>query len=127
MLTKLESIVPPGAEGMSLSAYLDRAYPLLGKVRINKLIASRQVKLNGVRADKDARLKTQDSLVCYLEGRYDLDLKAVYQDEHMLAFIKPRGLPADTDETGNFEDKPGAIKLGAGETYEVSYSIKCIK
>ena len=37
------------------------------------------------------------------------------------------GLPAYTDETGNFEDKPGAIKLGAGETYEVSYSIKCIK
>ena len=37
------------------------------------------------------------------------------------------GLPAYTDETGNFEDKPGAIKLEPGKEYEVSYSIRCIK
>ncbi len=33
------------------------------------------------------------------------------------------GLPAYTDETGNFEDKPGCIRLEAGQEYSVSYSI----
>lgn len=33
------------------------------------------------------------------------------------------GLPAYTDESGNFEDKPGCIRLDAGQEYSVSYSI----
>ena len=32
-------------------------------------------------------------------------------------------LPAYTDESGNFEDKPGCIRLDAGQEYSVSYSI----
>ena len=41
--------------------------------------------------------------------------------------IEPwNGLPAHLDETGNFEDKPYAIKLGVGEKYSVGYSMKVI-
>ena len=37
------------------------------------------------------------------------------------------GLPAYTDESGNFEDKPGCITLPAGEEYSISYAITVIK
>lgn len=37
------------------------------------------------------------------------------------------GLPAYTDESGNFEDKPGHITLEAGQEYSVSYSITVLK
>ena len=41
--------------------------------------------------------------------------------------IEPwNGLPAHLGETGNFEDKPYAIKLGVGEKYSVGYSVKVI-
>ena len=41
--------------------------------------------------------------------------------------IEPwNGLPAHLGETGNFEDKPYAIKLGVGEKYSVGYSMKVI-
>ena len=33
------------------------------------------------------------------------------------------GLPAYTNESGHFEDKPGCIRLDAGQEYSVSYSI----
>lgn len=36
------------------------------------------------------------------------------------------GLPAYTDESGNFADKPYVITLPAGETYSVGYSLKII-
>ena len=42
--------------------------------------------------------------------------------------IEPwNGLPAHLDETGNFEDKPYAIKLPVGEEYTVGYSVKVIR
>ena len=37
------------------------------------------------------------------------------------------GLPAYTDESGNFEEKPGCISLEAGKEYSVSYSITVLK
>ena len=41
--------------------------------------------------------------------------------------IEPwNGLPAHLGETGNFEDKPYAIKRGVGEKYSVGYSMKVI-
>lgn len=41
--------------------------------------------------------------------------------------IEPwNGLPAHLNETGNFEDKPYAIKLPIGEKYSVGYSVKVI-
>ncbi len=41
--------------------------------------------------------------------------------------IEPwNGLPAHLDESGNFEDKPYAIKLEVGESYTVGYSMKVL-
>lgn len=41
--------------------------------------------------------------------------------------IEPwNGLPAYLGESGNFEDKPYAIKLAVGEKYSVGYSVKVI-
>ncbi len=41
--------------------------------------------------------------------------------------IEPwNGLPAHLDETGNFEDKPYAIRLEVGKSYSVGYSAKII-
>ena len=36
------------------------------------------------------------------------------------------GLPAHLDESGNFEDKPYAIKLDAADSYSVGYKVKVI-
>jgi galactose mutarotase-like enzyme len=42
--------------------------------------------------------------------------------------IEPwNGLPANLDETGNFEDKPYAIKLEAGKYYSVGYKADIIE
>ena len=104
MLTKLESSVPGGVNGMRVATYLDRAYPMLGRVRINKLLSARQVKLNGERAGGEALVSSGDTIVCYLEGKYDLMLRIIYSDAHMLCFAKPAGLPVDKDDMGIGED-----------------------
>ena len=104
MITKLQSRVPTGVTEMSAADYLCRAFPMLGKSRVSSLIRQKQCKLAGARADEKTLLHAGDEVTLYLDGAYDRSLAIVEQDESVIAFIKPRGLPVDADEYGINED-----------------------
>ncbi len=104
MITRLCSRVPQGIKPMPLAAYLDRAWPLLGKTRVSALLKKRQAKVNAGRADADAVVGEGDEVCLYLEGEYDTNLTVKYDDGFAVAFIKPEGLPVDVDAQGIGED-----------------------
>ncbi|MBQ3763175.1 MAG: RluA family pseudouridine synthase [Clostridia bacterium] len=104
MITKLESVVPEGIENMSAAAYLDRAFPLLGKGRISRLLSERQLRVNGEKTGAGSSVNGGDTLALYVDGGYDRSLKLLYDLGGLVAFIKPRGLPSDADENGIGED-----------------------
>ena len=49
----IEWIVPPGSDGKSVSACVRQALPDLPESMIRRIFASRDVKLDGVRASRD--------------------------------------------------------------------------
>ncbi len=104
MIAKLTSIVPAAAQGLELSRYIDRAWPMLGKARAAKLIRQKQVKLNGKRVQADCRLKAEDEIVLYVDGGYDTSLRILFDDGFIAAFYKPQGLPVDVDAQDVGED-----------------------
>lgn len=104
MITKLSSVVPQAVKDMTAAEYLLRAYPMLGKSRVSALLRQRQLKLDSERANADAHVKAGQTLTLYVDGPYDRGLKYVESEGGVIAFIKPRGLPADVDEYGIGED-----------------------
>ncbi len=104
MTSRFESKVPSGVSRMSAAEYIARAWPLLGKQRVNRLADARQLKINGERAGGGASVSGGDELLFYLDGTYDTSLKIIFDDGGLMVFIKPRGLPTDADDRGIGED-----------------------
>lgn len=99
------SIVPKGADGMSVGRYLARAYPLIPAFVLRETLKKREVKLNGARAGAEDVLRSGDEVRLYIAEKYaPAPPKIVYADEDIISFVKPRGLPVDVDQDGIGED-----------------------
>lgn len=100
MVTKLSSVVPDAVQEMPVREYIRRAYPLMGGGRIVRLVNARQFRINGEKAQPDAIVTGGDEVVLYADFDCDSSLDTIFDDGKMVVFIKPAGLPVDTDSLG---------------------------
>ncbi len=112
-----EFTIGPNDAGQRLDRFLAKAVPLLPASLAQKYIRIKRIKLNGKRADRDARLSTGDLLQLYINDEFfdkprednafltvaSPKLNIVYEDEHILLVDKRPGLavhPHDGAEYG---------------------------
>lgn len=103
--------VGPNDAGQRLDRFLSKAVPLLPESLLQKYIRLKRVKLNGGRANRDARLAAGDVLELYVgdeffekpgsrPARRELaapKLDIVYEDKNLLLLNKPAGMLSHGD------------------------------
>lgn len=101
----IASIVPVRVKEMTATRYLSRAWPLLPSHAIRDAFSKKDVKVNGARVLPDALVHGGDRVEAYLPAKQEpAKLDVLFEDERLLVFLKPVGLPADVDQDGIGED-----------------------
>ena len=104
-----EVVIPAEAEGMSTAAFLRQLLPDCPESTFRRLFASRDVKLDGLRAAKDTPVHAGQAMKIYLPDRTGrpegaASLRIVYEDQDVLLVNKPAGISVEPDQ-------PGALSL----------------
>ena len=93
--------IPAGVPAEELSRYLRRAWPLLPDYALRKLMKDRDVRINGARSGKGAQVRGGDVLEIYGDARhFEPMAEILFDDGHLLAAVKPQGLPSLPDRDG---------------------------
>ena len=93
-----EATAPLHAAGMKLEKYVSLALPLLPAHVVREAFNARDVKMDQVRAGRDAQVVPGAVIQVYTS--FDISLPAVYEDDHVLLINKPAGITCETDEWG---------------------------
>lgn len=97
----LEHLVPEGVGPMPAEKYIRRAWPMLPGRVVRALAGKRDIRRNGTRIGGTDPVVSGDALVLYLPDRYlPGPAECVFNDGHLLAVVKPQGLPVDADRDG---------------------------
>jgi 23S rRNA pseudouridine955/2504/2580 synthase len=98
-----KTLIPPDAEGMKTGLFLRRLLPSLPESVLRKFSAAREVKLDGVRADRDTPVHAGQTLSVFLPASHEESpvLRVVYEDEDVLLVNKPAGVSVESDEPGS--------------------------
>lgn len=92
---------PTGVRSEELSRYLRRAWPLLPGHVLRDLLKKRDVRINGARSGRGDAVRGGDILEIYGDARYfEPGVDVLFDDGHLLAAVKPQGLPALPDQDG---------------------------
>lgn len=89
---------PENLGAVRLENYLAQAMPLLPARVIRDAFQKRDVKMNGVRAGKDAPVLPGAKIQLYTP--FEIQLPVVYEDENILIINKPAGISSDDDGRG---------------------------
>ncbi|MBQ9856465.1 MAG: RluA family pseudouridine synthase [Clostridia bacterium] len=117
----IQSVVPENGGGMTVSKYLCRAFPLLPGFCVRNALKKKDIRINGKRIGTDETVWAGDEIAVYTEKKYEpKPLKVVFEDEALLAFIKPSGLPVDVDQDGIGED---TVLIRLQNTYGEAYLV----
>ena len=101
----IRSIVPENGGGMTVSKYIARAFPLLPGFAIRNALKKKDVRINGARVSTDETVWAGDEIIVYTEKKYEPNaLEVIFEDDVLIAFIKPAFLPVDVDQDGIGED-----------------------
>lgn len=93
--------VPAGVQPEELSRYLKCAWPLLPGHVLRDLLKKKDVRINGVKSGRGEMVRGGDALEIYAPERYfGADAQILFDDGHLLAAVKPQGLPALPDQDG---------------------------
>ena len=93
--------IPAGVRTEELSRYLRRAWPLLPGHALRNLLKNKDVRINGARSSKGAQVRGGDILEIYGDARwFEPSVEILFDDGHLLAAIKPQGLPSLPDRDG---------------------------
>ena len=92
---------PASLREENLQRYLKRAWPLLPGHVLRELMKKRDVRVNGVKCGKDDSVRGGDVLEIYADSRhFEIPAEVIYDDGHLLAAVKPQGLPSLPDADG---------------------------
>ena len=93
--------VPAGVNAEELSRYLRRAWPLLPGHALRDILKNKDVRVNGARSGKGAMVRGGDVLEIYGDARwFEPTVEILFDDGHLLAAVKPQGLPSLPDRDG---------------------------
>ena len=95
-----------------LDRFLSKAVPLLPASLAQKYIRLKRIKVNGVRAERDCRLREGDKLQLYINDEFfetpseenvyltivNPKLHIIYEDENIMLLDKPAGMVVHADE-----------------------------
>lgn len=87
-------------EGMLLSV-LEKEYPLLPPAAIRKALKSRDIRINGVKADANTQVTAGDRLLLYTDAAFQ-DIPVVFENDDCLIVNKPAGVNTDSSEASGF-------------------------
>lgn len=90
--------VPAEMAGMRLENYLDQALPLLPAHVIRDAFRNRDVKMNGIRAGRDAAAEAGAEILLYTD--FLAEIPVVYEDDRILLVNKPAGISCGEDLRG---------------------------
>ena len=90
--------VPDLIADQTLETYVTHAMPLLPQFVIRDAFAHRDVKMNGVRSNADARVEPGAAVLLYTS--WEIELPVVYEDARILILNKPAGISCEGDEYG---------------------------
>ncbi len=93
-----EAMVPENIPAQRLENYLSRAFPLLPAHVIRDALNKKDVKQNGIRANRDTM--TVPGARVQLFCAFEMTVPIVYEDEHILLINKPAGISCDEDSRG---------------------------
>ena len=93
-----EALIPENARSMRLDAYAAQAFPLLPPNVLRDAFAKRDVKMDGVRAKRDAAVIPGARVQVYTA--FVPEIPVVYEDENILLLNKPAGVSVDEDGRG---------------------------
>ncbi len=101
----LTGIVPNGIHDMPVERYIRRAWAMLPPHALRDAFKRRDVKINGARVRADAPVAQGDRIQIFLPDAFLPEpIQTVFNDGHLLACVKPQGLPVDVDSDGIGED-----------------------
>ena len=103
---------PEQAGGMKLEKYVSLALPLLPAHVIREAFDARDVKMDQVRAGRDALVSPGARIQVYTG--FDVQLPVVYEDDRILLINKPAGVTCDQDEWGGMSVLSLAEQKAAG-------------
>ena len=93
--------VSAAVKAEELSRYLRRAWPLLPGHALRDILKRRDVRINGARAGKGAQVHGGDVLEIYGDARwFEPAVEVLFDDGHLIAAVKPQGLPSLPDRDG---------------------------
>lgn len=92
-----EALIPGDATGR-LDTYLSQALPLLPAHVLRDAFAARDVKMDGLRAAKDAPVRPGARVLVYTA--FVPEIPIVYEDENIVLVNKPAGLSSEGDGRG---------------------------
>ena len=97
----LSNEVPGGIGRMPAGRYLRRAWPMVPAHALRDAFKRRDVKINGARAGESDPVSAGDRIELFLPDRYlPAPVETVFDDGHLIACVKPQGLPVDVDADG---------------------------
>jgi 23S rRNA pseudouridine955/2504/2580 synthase len=107
-----EVIIKTNDADQRFDRFLRKAYPKLSLSKIQKLIRTGRIKLNGKKVKNDQRLILNDKIQLYVSLEYisanpntkdfklsNPNINIVYEDENLLVVNKPRGVVVHIDES----------------------------
>ena len=101
-----EIIVPDEAAGCRITVFLRETFPSLPESVIRKILAARDVKLDGVRISREQPVRAGQVLRVWLPEAYGFSaspaasLAVVYEDEDVLLVNKRAGISVEPDSGG---------------------------
>lgn len=96
---KYSVTAPENLPEMTLQAYVLRAFPLLSAAAIRDAFDKRDVKMNGVRANRQQTVIPGSEIVIFTNR--ELNMPVTYEDHHILIVNKPAGVSTDEDRFGS--------------------------
>ena len=93
--------VPASVKSEELSRYLKRAWPLLPGHVLRELLKKKDVRIGGVKSGKGDMVRGGDVLEIYApEKHFCIPAEVIFDDGHLMAAVKPQGLPSLPDQDG---------------------------
>ena len=111
---RYEVTVPQHVPRVNLAVYVRHAFSLLPESVLRSAFQARDVKMNGVRCNRDVLV--QPGAIVTVFTPYQAALPVVYEDDRILAIDKPAGVSCDTDAYGSMTAQDWAA-MHAKDTY----------
>ena len=106
---------PENIPDMTLQSYLAHAMPLLSFGALREAFQKKDVKMNGVRTSREARVLPGAEITVFTP--FEIKIPVVYEDEDVLVLHKPAGVSTDTDKYNSMTVLDWAV-IYAGGAYE---------